>query len=43
MATIQTGIELHDQFTSVIYGIIGAVNTAVSTMENMQQTIANTS
>lgn len=39
MASIQTGIELNDQFTSVIYGIINAVNLTVSTMEDMQQTM----
>lgn len=39
MASIQTGIELNDQFTSVIYGIINAVNLTVSAMEDMQQTI----
>lgn len=39
MASIQTGIELNDQFTSVIYGIINAVNLTVSTMEDMQHTM----
>ena len=39
MASIQTGIELQDQFTGVIYGIINAVNMTVSTMENMQHTM----
>lgn len=36
MASIQTGIELQDNFTSVLYGIISAANMAVSTMEDMQ-------
>lgn len=39
MASIQTGIELNDQFSSVIYNIINAVNMAVSSMEDMQQTM----
>lgn len=39
MSGIQTGIELNDQFSSVIYGIINAVNMAVSGMESMQQTM----
>lgn len=39
MASIQTGIELNDQFTSVIYGIINAVNLTVSSMEDMQRTM----
>ncbi len=39
MASIQTGIELNDQFTAVIYNIIRAVNLTVSTMEDMQQTM----
>lgn len=39
MASIQTGIELNDQFTSVIYGIINAVNLTISTVEDMQQTM----
>lgn len=36
VASIQTGIELQDNFTSVLYGIISAANMAVSTMEDMQ-------
>ena len=36
MASIQTGIELQDNFTSVLYGIINAANMAVSTMDDMQ-------
>lgn len=39
MASIQTGIELNDQFSSVIYGIINSVNIAVSSMAEMQQTM----
>lgn len=39
MSGIQTGIELNDHFTEVIYGIINAVNIAVCTMEDMQQTM----
>lgn len=39
MATIQTGIELNDQFTGVIYNIINAVNMSVSAMEEMQSTM----
>lgn len=36
MASIQTGIELNDGFTSVLNNIISSVNLAVSAMENMQ-------
>ncbi len=36
VASIQTGIELQDNFTSVLYGIINAANMAVSTMLDMQ-------
>lgn len=39
MASIQTGIELQDNFTSVLYGIISSVNMSVSAMEDMQQTM----
>lgn len=39
MSTIQTGIELNDQFTGVIYNIINAVNMSVSAMEEMQSTM----
>ncbi|MCM1231161.1 MAG: hypothetical protein NC489_13625 [Ruminococcus flavefaciens] len=39
MASIQTGIELQDNFTSVLYGIISSVNMAVSAMEDMQQSM----
>lgn len=37
MASIQTGIELNDGFTSVLNNIISSVNLAVSAMENMQE------
>lgn len=37
MASIRTGIELNDQFSSVIYSIINSVNMAVSSMADMQQ------
>lgn len=39
MASIQTGIELNDQFTGIIYNIIGAVNQSVSAFETMQRTM----
>lgn len=39
MSSIRTGIELNDQFTSVIYGIINSVNLAVSSMTDMQQSM----
>lgn len=39
MSSIQTGIELNDQFTNVIYGIINSVNLAVSSMADMQQSM----
>ena len=42
MAAIQTGIELNDQFTGVLYGIINSVNLAVYSMQEMQSTM-NTS
>lgn len=35
MAGIQTGIQLNDNFTSVMYGIINSVNTALVAMDNM--------
>lgn len=37
MASIQTAIELQDNFTSVIYGIINATSTAVSSFDEMAQ------
>lgn len=39
MSSIRTGIELNDQFTSVIYGIINSVNLAVSSMVDMQKSM----
>lgn len=39
MASIQTGIELQDHFSNVIYGIINSVNMAVYSMEDMQHTM----
>lgn len=39
MAGIQTGIELQDNFTEVIYGIINSVNLAVSAMYDMQESM----
>lgn len=37
MGKVQTGIELNDQFTSVIYDIINSVNLAVVQMDEMAQ------
>lgn len=39
MSTIRTGIELQDNFTNVIYGIINSVNIAVSAMDDMQHSM----
>ena len=39
MSGIQTGIELQDDFTDVIYGIINSVNLAVSAMYDMQESM----
>ena len=39
MSGIQTGIELNDQFTGVLYGIINSVNLAVSAMYDMQESM----
>lgn len=39
MSTIRTAIELQDNFTSVLYGIVGSVNSTVTAMEEMQQTM----
>lgn len=39
MATIRTAIELTDNFTSVLYQVINSVNSGVSAMENLQQTM----
>jgi len=41
MAGIQTGIELQDNFTSVIMGIINSVNIAVSVMDSLDQSISS--
>lgn len=39
MATLRTGIELQDNFSNVLYGIIGTVNLSISAMEEMRQSI----
>lgn len=39
MSSIQTGIELNDQFSGVLNNIISSVNLAVSAMADMQQSI----
>lgn len=39
MSSIQTGIELQDNFSGVMYGIINSVNTAVSSLYDMQQSM----
>lgn len=39
MASIQTGIELNDQFSGVLNNIISSVNLAVSAMYDMQQSM----
>lgn len=39
MSSIQTAIQLNDQFTGVIYGIINSVNLAISGFEDMQSTM----
>ena len=40
MAAIQTAIELNDQFISVLYGIMDAVNLATAQMYDMQQAMS---
>ncbi len=35
MGSVQTGIQLQDNFTNVILGIINSVNLAVSAMDDM--------
>lgn len=40
MASVQTGIQLNDQFSSVINGIINSVNICIATMEDMQGTMS---
>lgn len=39
MATIRTGIELNDNFSGVMNGIINSVNICISTIEEMQRTM----
>lgn len=39
MSSIQTGIELNDQFSGVLNNIISSVNLAVSAMYDMQQSM----
>lgn len=39
MSSIQTGIELNDQFSGVLNNIINSVNLAVSAMYDMQQSM----
>ena len=39
MSSIQTGIELNDQFSMVLNGIISTVNLAVSAMYDMQESM----
>lgn len=35
MATIQSAIELQDNFSTVLYGVVNAINLTISTMEEM--------
>lgn len=37
---LQTGIELQDRFTGVLYDVMGAVNLAISSMYDMQQALS---
>lgn len=39
MASIMTGIQLHDNFSNVLYNIIGSVNLAISSMTDMQDVL----
>ena len=39
MSSIQTGIELNDQFSGVLNNIVNSVNLAVSAMYDMQQSM----
>lgn len=39
MSSIQTGIELNDQFSGVLNNIVNSVNLTISAMEDMQQSI----
>ena len=36
MASVQTGIQLNDQFSAVLNGIVNSVNMAVAAMYDMQ-------
>lgn len=40
MASIQTGIQLQDNFTNTIMGIINSVNLAVAAMDDMNQAMS---
>jgi tape measure domain-containing protein len=40
VGTIRTGIELNDNFSSVLYNIIGSVNLAIYQMEEMRQSLS---
>ena len=42
MATIQTAIELQDNFTSVLYQVINSVNMSISAMEELRSTMNST-
>lgn len=39
MASIRTAIELQDNFTSILYQVIGSVNLGLSAMEDLHQTM----
>lgn len=39
MSSIQTGIELQDNFSGVMYGIINSVNMAVSSLDDLSQSM----
>lgn len=39
--SLRTGIELQDNFSDVLSGIIDSMNEAISTMSEMQQMIDN--
>lgn len=39
MSSIQTGIELQDNFSGVMYGIINSVNMMIASVEDMQQSM----
>ena len=40
MSSIQTGIELQDNFSGVMYGIINSVNMMIASVEDMQQSMS---